>query len=247
MITTLALRGMLRTDLLRVIRDRFLIGMTLYIVGISVVMRWALPGITTLLDDRWGFDLRPWHVLLVCHSTVVLTGILTGLIGGFLLLETREERTVMALLVTPTPLGSYLLLFSIVLVLIGSAFAIMEATIIGIALPPWPALVVAAIGGASAGPVNAFFQATFASNKVEAIAYSKFVSSAALIALGAYFLPEPWQWFAGIYPPYWAAKCYWAATDGSPYWPYWGLGAPLTSLLWGTFFARRFLRRVREH
>ena len=59
-----AVRGMLRTDALRLRRDRFLIGISIYIVAITVVMRWFLLEITTSVADNWDFNLIPYHSLI---------------------------------------------------------------------------------------------------------------------------------------------------------------------------------------
>ena len=57
---------------------------------------------------------------------------------------------------------------------------------------------------------------------------------AGLIPLAAYFIGEPWQFLAGIYPPYWTFKAYWVAVSGGGgWWIYLSIGA-VTSLatLW---------------
>ena len=102
-----AVRGMLRTDGLRLLRDRFLIGVSVYIVAITVVMRWLLPAITVDLASDQNFDLAPYHPLLVSYLILQLAPFVPGIIGGFLLLESREDGTVKALLVSPNPLTSY--------------------------------------------------------------------------------------------------------------------------------------------
>ena len=90
----IAVCGMLRTDALRLRRDRFLIGITAYILAITVLMRWILPAITTGIAVEWEFDLTPYHPLLVSHLIVQLAPLVPGIIGAFLLLESREDGTV---------------------------------------------------------------------------------------------------------------------------------------------------------
>ncbi len=166
--STAAVLSILRTDGIRLRRDRFLIGMALYIVGISIVMRWALPWIGREVAARFDFDLSPYYPLLISHFVVQLTALLGGMLGGLLLLEGRENQTVKALLVSPVPLPVYLGVLGTVLVVATILLTLVEGGIIGLGLPPWPALVGAAVAGAPAAPGLALFVAAVADNKTEA-------------------------------------------------------------------------------
>ena len=113
--STTAVRGILKTDALRILRDRFLIGITAYILFVFVVMRGVIPWITAGVASAWDFDLTPYHPLIVSHFVVQLAAMIPGIVGGFLLLESREEGTVKALLVSPSPLQSYLVVVCVVM------------------------------------------------------------------------------------------------------------------------------------
>ncbi len=241
-----AIRGMLRTDALRLRRDRFLIGVSVYILGITVVMRWLLPAITTGIASDWDFDLTPYHPLLVSHLVVQLAPLIPGIIGGFLLLESREDGTVKALLVSPNPLPSYVSVVCVVMFVTSVMLTIAEGAIIALALPPWPALIAVGLAAAPAAPVFALLVAAVANNKVQAFAYMKLFGSGPVIAIGAYFLPEPWQWLAAIYPPYCASKAYWVAEAGGSQWPLWVLGGLVSSAVWGVVLQRLYLRAARK-
>lgn len=191
--STTAILGMLWVDGLRLARDRFLVGTAIYIIALSIGMRWLLPWVTEEVAARLAFDLAAYHAVMVSHMIVVLTALTAGFVGGFLLLAGREDRTVKAQLVTPVPLVAHVVLVSLVLALAAVMLTLVEGAIIGLALPPWPALVAIACAGAPAAPLLALFIASFADNKVEAFAYSKFAGVAVLIPAGAFFVPEPWQ------------------------------------------------------
>jgi fluoroquinolone transport system permease protein len=217
-----AVRGMFRTDARRLLRDRFLIGMAVYIAAIAVVMRWALPWIGDELAERVAFDLTPYFPLIVSHLVIQLAPLAGGMIGGFLLLESRESQFVKAMLVTPVPLRSYLALLCAGLLLSAISLTLFQSAVIGMALPPWPALLCAGLAGAPAGIFMTLFVGAVADNKTEAFAYLKICGTLPLLPTAAYFLPEPWQWLAAIYPPYWASKAYWVAESGGS-WPLWVL------------------------
>jgi fluoroquinolone transport system permease protein len=241
-----AVRGMLRTDALRLRRDRFLIGISIYILAITVVMRWLLPEITTAVASEWEFDLIPYHPLIVSYWIVQTAPLIPGIIGAFMLLESREDGTVKALFVSPNPLSSYVSVVCVVMLVTAVSLTLAQGAIIALALPPWPALIAVGLAAAPAAPIFAFLVASFAENKVQAFAYMKIFGLGPTLVLGAYFLPEPWQWLAAIYPPYCASKAYWIAEAGGSQWPLWVLGGLVGSVVWVVVLQRLYLDASRK-
>ena len=237
---------MLRTDTLRLLRDRFLIALTVYVLAITAVMRWLIPAITSDLMSEHDFDLTPYHPLLVSYFIVQLAPLIPGIIGGFLLLESREDGTVKALLVSPNPLTTYVSVVCVVMVLTAVTLTVVQGAIIAVALPPWPALIATALAAALWAPAFALLIAAISNNKVQAFAYMKLFGIGPLIVIGAYFLPEPWQWLASIYPPYCASKAYWLAEAGGSAWPLWVLAGLVGSGVWIVVLQRLFLRAARK-
>lgn len=244
--STTAVRGMLKTDALRMVRDRFLVGVSAYILFVFVVMRWAIPWITTEVTTAWDFDLTPYHPLIVSHFVVQLAPLVPGIVGGFLLLESREEGTVKALLVAPAPLPSYVAVLSFVMCVTSALLTVAASALIGLRLPPWPALIAVSLAAAPAAPMFALLVAAVSNNKVQAFAYLKLFGAGPMIAVGAYFLPEPWQWLSAIYPPYCASKAYWVAEAGGSTWPLWVLVALVISAVWFGVLQRAYLGVARR-
>ena len=241
-----AVRGMLRTDTLRLRRDRFLIAIAVYILAITVVMRWLLPEITTGFASNWDFDLTPYHPVLVSYFIVQVGPLIPGIIGGFLLLESREDGAVKALLVSPNPLSSYLSVVCVVMFVTAVTLTLAQGAIIALALPPWPALIAVSLAAAPGAPVFALLIAAVANNKVEAFAYMKIFGLGPILATVAYFVPAPWQWLAAIYPPYCASKAYWVAEAGGSQWPVWILAGLVSSAVWVGVLQRLYLRAARK-
>ena len=123
---------------------------------------------------------------------------------------------------------------------------VVQATIIGVALPPLPALIAVGLAAASGAPMFALLIAALANNKVQAFAYMKVFGLGPLLVTLAYFLPEPWQWSAAIYPPYFASKAYWVAEAGGGEWPLWILGGLASSVIWIGVLQRLFLRAAQK-
>ena len=104
---SVAFRRLLGKDAKLVVRDRFLIGMVLYMVVFALVVRFGLPPGTRALVRSTGFDLSSYYPLIGSFLAVMATS-LAGLLTGFLLLEEKENRTLRALLVSPLRLRTYL-------------------------------------------------------------------------------------------------------------------------------------------
>jgi fluoroquinolone transport system permease protein len=239
-----AVLAILRVDGLRLLRDRFLLGMVAYIVGVSVAMRWIIPFATQELSTRLGFDLTPYHGLITSHIVVQLAAMVGGMAGGFLILESKEHRVIAAFRVTPVSLGSYVAILGVVLVAATVLIAVVEGLIIRFGTPRGIPLALAALAGAPASVIFALVVGTFATTKTEAFAYLKFIGLAPLLPTASYFLAEPWQYAMAVYPPYWASKAYWLALEGDPRWAIWVGGGVVVSTIAVVALTRAFLRRV---
>jgi hypothetical protein len=147
-----AVRAILRVDGLRLVRDRFLIGTVVYIIAVSVAMRWIIPFATNQLAVRLGFDLTPYHGLITSHFVVQLAAMVGGVAGGFLILESKENRVIAAFRVTPVSFASYVAILGLVLVAATELIAVVEALIVGIGTPPLVPLALTALAGAPASP-----------------------------------------------------------------------------------------------
>lgn len=243
MISAEALKAILVTDGLRLKRDRFLVGMGLYVVGIALVLRFALAWIVAELQSRVGFDLLPWVPLIGSHFVVGLAGLLAGIVGGFMLLESREERTIKALLVSPMPLTSYLAVICTLVFVGAGVLGVVQGLLLGAGLPPFGALVAVSVASAPTAVLMALFIPTFADTKIEAMVLMKICAILPLVPTGCYFLPEPWQWLGAWHPSWWAAQAYWMAQAGDDgAWGLYAAAAVVPAALWCWFMVRAFVR-----
>lgn len=244
MTSLVATRGMLRADLLRLVRDRFLLGMIVYILSIGLVVRLFLPWVTAELLARLDFDLTPYYVLLSSHLVVGLAGLLAGIVTGLLLMDGRESGTVRAQRVSPVPPSQHALVIGAATLLAATVFSLVQGLIFGIGLPSPPAFVLTCLMAAPAAVSIAFFIAAFSTNKTEAFVYLKVCALLPMIPSAAWFLPEPWQWVAGVHPTYFAAKAWWIAAEGGGAWLPWALGAVPVGGFWMWLTGRLYLRAV---
>ncbi len=240
-----AIKGILRADFLRLARDQFLLGMTAYILGIALLLRFAVPWIDGELQARMGFELGPWYPLISSHFVVGLAGLLAGILGGLLLMEGRETGTLRAQLVSPVPVTAYVRLMGAVMFVGSIVLALVSGALLGFNLPPWPALLLTSVMAAPASVAIGLFIAAMSATKTEAFVYLKICAILPLVPSGAYFLPEPWQWLAGIHPSYFAAKAYWLAEAGEAGWALWACGAVVPAAFWLWLMARMFVKAAR--
>jgi fluoroquinolone transport system permease protein len=200
-----------------VVRDRFLIGVAVYMLVLAVVVRYGLPPSTRALIRSTGFDLSSYYPLIGSFLAVTATS-LAGLLTGFLLLEEKEDRTVRALLVSPLSLRTYLGYRMASPMALGSLAVLVVVLIAGVAVPPlWP-LVAIAIVASLFGVAMALFLPATAQDKITAFAIAKIVSAFSFIPVAAYFVRDPWQYLFGVYPPYWVFRAYWEADAVSGMW-----------------------------
>ncbi len=241
---TMALRTLGRNDLRLIGRDSFLSGMIVFLLLVAVGLRFALPWLQERIaaSPEFGFDLAELYPMLISYVAMFLAAMLSGIITGFMLLDERDDNTLKALLVTPLPLNHYIAHRVATATAIAFCITIAEVLIINQAVLPLWQLIPLAAGGALIAPAVTLFFATFAENKVQGFALNKILGGLGLLLVAAWFVPEPWQYLFGLFPPYWLAKAYWAAYAGDVAWLlYLALGVILNCAMIAVFI-RRFQR-----
>ncbi len=203
-------------DLKNVQRDSMLVWLPLMPPLVALLARWGIPALTDWLRAQVGFDLTPYHLLIMSFFMPFPAGFV-GVITGFLLLDERDDRTLTALMVTPMPLAGYLAYRLSAPLIVSMAVAMITYPLVGILPLPWMILLPIALLSGCAAPILAVVLASLAENKVAGLALQKMLGTLLFLPVVAYFLPEPWQWLAGVFPTYWPMKVFWLAAAGQPY------------------------------
>ncbi len=238
--TSQAVRTLTRNDSRLVTRDSFLLFMGLYVLVIAVVLRFAVPWLSTTLMESAGFDLVPYYPVIAGWLIVTIGPQIAGTVFGFLLLEEKDGNTLEAIMVTPLSLNTFLSYRVVVAAAFGFVTALVSLLIIDLVDIPFYQMVLISTVAALYAPVAMLFYATFADNKVEAFAMLKITGLLSFLPIAAWFLNEPWQYLAGIFPPFWASKSMWVAAEGgSNWWVFLVIGAVLSvAAIW--WLMRRF-------
>ena len=238
------LRALARADLYALLRDPLLGWVLLLPLGLALLLRTVIPLAEVALLAA-GFDLAPYHPVIMGGYLMTAPGIV-GMVVGFLLLDERDGRTLTALRVTPLSMRRYLG-YRIALPLVAGTIA----TLIGYpiaAMAPLPLadlLPLAALAGLAA-PILALVLSTAAPNKVAGFAVVKVMNGVNLLPVAAFFLAMPFQLTAGINPTYWPMRALWSAAEGEPYTLFLAAGVAANAVAhWIVLrlFERRLLRR----
>ncbi len=245
------LQHLARNDLRLIARDKMLITMAAFIIVIGIAMRYVLPAIDVSLaeggvmpSDTVPIRFSDTYPAFVVFLAVWQAANIPGVVFGFILLGEKEDQTLQALRVTPLPLPVYTGYRVGVSAVVAFVAVIYLSYAIGWSSLPLSRLVPIAGGASLTAPLAVLFYATFAANKIQGLAFTKFAGVAGLTVLVGFFIPEPWQWLLGVFPPFLVAKAYWMALDDAPwFWLPLVVGA-LAQLGLLRLLVRRFRRAI---
>jgi fluoroquinolone transport system permease protein len=132
-----------------------------------------------------------------------------GTVFGFLLIEEKDENTLVALQVTPLPMRGFLLYRMGIAFVLSFVVVLISLPLTGLVSLSWP-LVLVTLATAPIAPLIAILYATFAENKVQGFGFLKAIGTLNIIPIAAYFVALPWQYLIGVvYPFYWPVKAFW--------------------------------------
>lgn len=214
-----------RSDVRLIGRDRFLVFMFVFVAYIATVLRFGLPWLNTYLAENnimpgetIPIGLADIYPMLVAYLAIYTGALLVGTVFGFVLLDEKDHHTLKAMLVTPVPLSQYAFYRAGLPAILAFVIIVAEVLFINQALLPLWQLFLISAGAALTAPIVALFFATFAENKLAGFAYAKFIGISGWTILVGFFVPEPWQWLIGLFPPFWISKAYWMALEGQGLW-----------------------------
>lgn len=235
-------KGLLYNDLRNITRDPMLLYIPLIPLITAVAFRFGVPVVNQLLEERLGFDLQPYYPL-IASLFLYLVPALVGVMVGFLLLDEKDENTVVALLVSPMPLSYFLLYRAALPTLLGTLVTLLTFPLTNLVQIGLSELLLVCFLASLTGPVMALFLSAFVSNKVAGLNVMKFSNSILMLPIAAFFLPMPLQLWAGLIPHYWGMKVFMQAVEGQPYGIY-ALVALLYSLVLIGLLLRQFRRSI---
>ncbi len=228
-------------DLRQLRRDAMLPWILGLPVLVALLFRFGLPAVTPPIEQRFGFALTDYQTLMASF-VVMMMPIICGTVIGFLLLDEKDDRTLIALRVTPLTPGAYLAYRALVPMILSIATTPLTLALSGLEQLPLHLTLLAALGAAPLAPCYALFVGAMAANKVQGFAIVKAAGIINWPPVVAYFVRDEWQWWFGLCPTYWQPKLYWSLAEGSL------LAVPvaLIGLLYLLALSWWFLRRLQR-
>lgn len=180
------------------------------------------PRFTTMLADRYDFDLVPYYPLILTAFLLLTSIIIVGGLAAFLVLDEVDAGTLAALRVTPVPLSTFFAYRAATVMAVTTVYVIATMSFSGILAPGvLPALIpIGLLSGVSA-VVTLLLIVAVANNKIQGLAMMRALGMliAGLPCL-PWFIDSGWNLAFGVLPPYWAAKAFWVASAHGTWWPY---------------------------
>jgi fluoroquinolone transport system permease protein len=212
---TLALyRSLGAIDVRNVARDPLLRWTVILTPAFGLLFRFALPPVAAAVHERFGLRLDVYYPLIMSFLPLVAAGMI-GTVVGFLLLDQRDDQTMMALLVTPLSLQGYLRYRMLGQVLLCVVFSCVTVRLAALTETTPLHLVVTSMVAAPLAPIYALFLGSFAENKVQGFALAKTLGIVLLPCIVSYFATGPWQAAFGLVPHYWPLKVFWLFDAGA--------------------------------
>jgi fluoroquinolone transport system permease protein len=183
---------LLRRDMRGIYRDRFLLLLAGYALGLAVITRVAV---------RWVPIL---HIeLYIAPMVIVFAGSLIGLVGGFTMIEERETGTALLLRVLPLSRARLTAYWIVTVTTFCGAVTLASATLYGLRPQDVGSFALLVLAASLSAPLIMLLLGAVATNKIEGIAIGKIISGSALVLISLFVLPANWQLLLIWYPWYW--------------------------------------------
>lgn len=209
-------RALGRVDLRSVQRDPLLRIMPWLPLLVGGLLRMGSGVVVEQTKRRFGVDLTFTFPLIAAYILLLIAPAITGMVVGFLLLDQKDDRTLLAMRVTPLSLANYLA-YRLTMPMIVSALVTWFAfSIAQLALSRSWLIIPCLLLSALIAPITALTLGTVAANKVQGFALAKALNIFMIAPILAAFTPVPWQWLFGLLPTFWPARLLWAFHFSEP-------------------------------
>lgn len=233
-----------RNDLRGAYRDPLLVMLVLAPVIWTSAVAILTPRVTTMLAERYGFDLVPYYPLILTGFLLLTSIIIAGALAAFLILDEVDAGTLVALRVTPVPMSTFFGYRAATVIAVTTVYVVATLSFSGILGPGLlPVLLPIGVLAGLSAVVTLLLIVAMAGNKIQGLAA---VRGLGMLIAGLpclpWFIDSAWNLAFGVLPPYWAAKAFWVANEGGAWWPYLLAGAAYNlAIAWPLF--RRFQAR----
>lgn len=205
-------------------------------VGYPLGEQWALRAHALDVSAHRGFALA---LMVVLHVPFIF-----GMLGALLVFDDIDDRTLLAIRVTPVTIERYLGYRLAAVTALSVVSLAVAVPVSGLAegasvVALLPALLLAAV----CAPLTTLGALALASNKVEGLAVIKALGLLFFLPLATWFTDAPWTLPLAVLPTYWPVRALWAGLDGTVAVAALAAGVAYSALV-AAALARRVLRRT---
>ena len=206
-------------------RDNLLRWIIVAPVAMALAIRWLISLLLGRLEEILRIDLMEHYDPFSSFMLILLVPYLAVMVIGFLLLDQRDDGTLIALQVTPLSLNGYLIYRLTIPMLVSIVMTLVASSLSGVVNIGIVQLLITAVCAAPLAPIFALLLASLAQNKVQGLVITKVSGIMLIPPIIAYFVDAPWQILFGIFPTFWPAMALWNAQAGNAgLWFYGGIG-----------------------
>ena len=180
---------------------------------LALAVRWLLPFILEGIGELINFDLFPYFPPIMGYVIMILMPLFSGMITGLILLDQRDDHTILGLQVSPVPMTSYLTYRLATPMLLSLVTTMLVYPISGLQPIGLLSLFANAVLAMPLAPLFALVFAIFAENKIQGMVLMKASGSILFLPIAAYFIPGIWKYTTAIVPTFWAGQFYWYALE----------------------------------
>jgi len=196
-------KAFLKLDAKNISRDLMLLILLPVPLFLALLLRFGFPLLTEQLSP-WT-DLEKFSPLILMFI-LNLGPLLTGMVGGLLLVDEADDHVIPALAVTPPGKRGFLL-YRLAVPFIWTLLVLQPVVVLSGLNPGWnrsltlPYTLVTSLGA----PLEALLIAVFARNKIEAMAVAKMTGILFMAPFVAWFAPGPWKFAGALFPGFWVS------------------------------------------
>lgn len=171
-------------------------------LALAVALRFGYPPFEGLVLAYTGFDLSP-YAPAAAGLVALLIPMVFGMVTGFLMLDEKDEGTLVALQVTPLSRRTYLIYRAFAPVLLAALATLLVLPVTAITPIRPLALAGVSLTAALGAPLFAFVLVQLTGNKIEGLAVAKLLSVTMVVPIASLFLPGLWVLALGVVPQFW--------------------------------------------
>lgn len=234
---------LLKGDLKNIRRDAILILAFFAPLLLILVTNLALPVVRELVNNQFSYDISV-HYPFFSAFLLLLIPLLLGALSGFLILEEKESGLLMFFSVTPLTRKGYFYYRIFLPYFLGALFSFFVSYFSNlVTIPLWflsPLVLIAALEA----PMITLFLGTFATNRVEGLAFSKGLGVLFAAPVAGYLVDSNWHFAAGFTPPYWVTQGFLAAYNSQNIFFLYLAGGIFVHLAFLKFLIKKYLDSV---